>query len=197
MIGGLPRLRTVGVEGPYNVTGVSDTPSRERLFVCQPQRGRSRSMRVRHEDPDEPGAPRLSAAGHGSGCRGADRVLQAGARRAAATSTPASAPASRASWPARRSSTESSAILPALRPGAAHAVSDIELASRLSFFLWSSIPDETLLNLATAGRLREPGVLAAQVRRMIADERADALVSNFAGQWLQLRNLEAKVGPTC
>ncbi len=87
------------------------------------------------------------------------------------------------------------AILPASRPGAAHPVSDVDLASRLSFFLWSSIPDERLLNLATAGRLRQPGVLAAQVKRMIADERADALVSNFTGQWLQLRNLESKVSP--
>jgi hypothetical protein len=74
-------------------------------------------------------------------------------------------------------------------------VNDVDLASRLSFFLWSSIPDEKLLNLATAGQLRQPGVLAAQVKRMIADERADALVSNFTGQWLQLRNLESKVGP--
>jgi hypothetical protein len=82
-----------------------------------------------------------------------------------------------------------------VRAGAAHAVSDVELASRLSFFLWSSIPDQNLLNLAAAGRLRQPGVLAAQVRRMIADERADALVGNFTGQWLQLRNLEAKVAP--
>jgi hypothetical protein len=79
--------------------------------------------------------------------------------------------------------------------GSAYPVSDIELASRLSFFLWSSIPDETLLNLAVAGRLRDPGVMAAQVRRLIADDRADALVSNFAGQWLQLRNLESKVSP--
>ena len=74
-------------------------------------------------------------------------------------------------------------------------MSDIELASRLSFFLWSSIPDEKLLDLAAAGRLREPGVLAAQAQRMIEDERADALVENFTGQWLQLRNLEAKVVP--
>jgi hypothetical protein len=74
-------------------------------------------------------------------------------------------------------------------------VSDVELASRLSFFLWSSIPDARLLDLAIAGRLRQPGVLAAEVRRMIADKRADALVSNFVGQWLQLRNLEAKVRP--
>src|SRR5581483_8710330 len=82
-----------------------------------------------------------------------------------------------------------------IRPGVAHPVSDVDLASRLSFFLWSSIPDEHLLNLATSGRLRQPGVLAAEVKRMLADRRSDALVSNFTGQWLQLRNLEAKVTP--
>ena len=81
------------------------------------------------------------------------------------------------------------------RAGVAHTVSDIELASRLSFFLWSSIPDEKLLDLAAAGRLREPGAVAAQVQRMLEDERVDALVENFTGQWLQLRNLEAKVVP--
>ena len=80
-------------------------------------------------------------------------------------------------------------------PVAAHAISDIELASRLSFFLWSSIPDEELLSMAEEGRLREPGVLEAQVARMVADRRSDAMISNFTGQWLQLRNLEARVRP--
>ena len=84
---------------------------------------------------------------------------------------------------------------PGARAGVAHPVSDVELASRLSFFLWSSIPDEKLLDLAAAGRLREPGVLSAQVHRMLSDDRSDALVDNFTGQWLQLRNLEAKVVP--
>ena len=79
-------------------------------------------------------------------------------------------------------------------PGRAHRVSELDLASRLSFFLWSSIPDDELLNLAIAGRLRAPGVLEAQVRRMIADPRADALMNAFTGQWLQLRNLD-KVMP--
>ena len=65
-----------------------------------------------------------------------------------------------------------------------------ELASRLSYFLWSSMPDDTLFSLAESGALQQPGTLAAQVRRMIADPRADALVSNFAGQWLQFRNLD-------
>src|SRR6185503_11255709 len=64
----------------------------------------------------------------------------------------------------------------------------------LSFFLWSSIPDDELLNLAVAGRLRAPGVLEAQVRRMITDQRADSLMNEFTGQWLQLRNLD-KVTP--
>src|SRR5690606_27912302 len=78
-----------------------------------------------------------------------------------------------------------------LAPGTVYAVSDVELASRLSFFLWSSIPDEELMSLASADRLHEPDVLEAQVRRMLQDEKAEALVSNFAGQWLQLRELEA------
>jgi hypothetical protein len=82
-----------------------------------------------------------------------------------------------------------------MRPGAPHNVSDTELASRLSFFLWSSIPDQRLMTLATTGQLRNPAVLEAQVRRMIADGRADALVSNFTGQWLQLRSLESRVTP--
>ena len=73
--------------------------------------------------------------------------------------------------------------------GASYRINDVELASRLSFFLWSSIPDDELLDLAIAGRLREPAVVEQQVRRMLKDERSRALGSNFAGQWLFLRNL--------
>ncbi|HZM61382.1 MAG TPA: DUF1592 domain-containing protein, partial [Vicinamibacterales bacterium] len=76
-------------------------------------------------------------------------------------------------------------------PGSPYRVSDVELASRLSFFLWSSIPDDELLELASRGQLRKPGVLDAQVRRMLADRRSSALVENFAGQWLQIRNLRS------
>ena len=75
------------------------------------------------------------------------------------------------------------------RRGTVYRISDLELASRLSFFLWSSIPDDELLDLADRGPLHEPAVLEQQVRRMLADERARALGSNFAGQWLYLRNL--------
>jgi len=73
---------------------------------------------------------------------------------------------------------------------AVHPVTDVELASRLSYFLWSSMPDDELLGLAEAGKLRAAGVLDAQVKRMLADERSSALAENFAGQWLELRNLD-------
>jgi mono/diheme cytochrome c family protein len=75
-------------------------------------------------------------------------------------------------------------------PSQVHPVSEIELASRLSYFLWSSMPDDALLGLAEAGRLREPGVLEQQVGRMLADPRSAALADNFAGQWLEIRNLD-------
>jgi hypothetical protein len=175
------------------VTGVSSTPSRERVFVCRP-----------------------ASASEESAC--ANKIFMNLTRRAyrrPVTATDIEAPLSFYKQSRENGGTFDDGIRvgvarvlssplflyrmerdPAVgRPGSAHAVSDVELASRLSFFLWSSIPDQTLLNVAAAGRLREPGALAAQVRRMIADERADALVNNFTGQWLQLRNLESKVAP--
>ncbi len=74
-------------------------------------------------------------------------------------------------------------------PGPARRIGDFELASRLSFFLWSTIPDDRLLQLAGAGKLSQPAVLEAEVRRMLSDPRSHALVENFAGQWLRIRNL--------
>jgi hypothetical protein len=79
---------------------------------------------------------------------------------------------------------------PGKAPGSVYKISDIELASRLSFFLWSSIPDDQLLTLAESGRLSDPSVLQGQVKRMLADSRSRALVKNFSGQWLFLRNIE-------
>ena len=193
MIAGLPRLKTVGVEGPYKVTGVSMTPSRERIFVCKPAAAaeeaacadkifgnlarRAYRRPVTAADIEPPMTFYKQTRGEGgtfdAGIRvGLARILASPSFLYRIEQDPAT-----------------------LRAGSAHAVNDIELASRLSFFLWSSIPDQKLLNLAIAGRLREPGMLAAQVRRMLEDERADALINNFTGQWLQLRNLEAKVSP--
>jgi mono/diheme cytochrome c family protein len=196
MIGGLPRLRTVSIDGPYNVRGVGEGPSRERLFVCHPAAGKGsgdemacatkilsnlarRAYRrpVLSADIEAPMSfykkSRESGGNFDDGIRaGVARVLSSPYFLYRIEKDPAS-----------------------VRAGAAHPVSDIELASRLSFFLWSSIPDEKLLDLAAAGRLREPAVFAEQVHRMLGDERTDALVENFTGQWLQLRNLEAKVAP--
>ena len=218
MIGGLPKLKTVGVEGPYKVTGVSMTPSRERIFICQPRSGadqpRPAAAAVTSSIASRRSAPEISASE--SGC--AQKILANLARRAYRRPVAAediAAPLAFYTEARERGGTFDAGIRagvarilasplflyrierdPAgLRAGTARQVSDLELASRLSFFLWSSIPDDTLLNAATAGRLRAPGVLAAEVRRLIADKRADALVSNFAGQWLQLRNLESKVRP--
>ena len=77
-------------------------------------------------------------------------------------------------------------------PNTVHRISDLELASRLSFFLWSSIPDDELLDVAVRGKLKDPAVLEEQVHRMLADARAQSLASNFAAQWLYLRDVEAK-----
>jgi hypothetical protein len=193
MIGGHARLKIVGIEGPYDVKGISSSPSREKIFVCQPaspatERGCAEKIftnltRRAYRRPAtaadvEPPMTFYTQARDGGGSF--DAGIRAGVARVLAS-------------PSFLYRIERDPV--GARVGTAHPVSDIELASRLSFFLWSSIPDDALLNLATAGRLREPGVLTAQVRRMVADPRADALVSNFVGQWLQLRNLEAKVQP--
>jgi mono/diheme cytochrome c family protein len=193
MIGGMPKLRAVAIDGPYNVKGVSEGPSRQRLFVCHPASpadevncstkiltSLARRAYRRPVTPADVEAPlsfyRKARQGGGS----FDDGIRAGVARI--LSSPNFL---------YRIEKDPSGI----RTGVAHPVSDIELASRLSFFLWSSIPDDKLLDLAAAGRLREPGVLAAQVRRLLEDERSDAFVQNFTGQWLQLRNLESKVVP--
>jgi hypothetical protein len=191
--GGAPKLKTVGIEGPYKITGVSATPSRDRLFLCTPK-----------------------TAAEETAC--ANRILLNVAKRAfrrPVTATDVEAPLAFYTDTRARGESFDAGIRaglarvlvspyflyrverdPAgLRAGTSRRVSDVELASRLSFFLWSSIPDQKLMDLASAGGLRAPGVLAAQVSRMLADPRANALVSNFTGQWLQLRNLESKVQP--
>ena len=185
--GGLPAIASVTIGGPYDVAGVGESPSRRRIFVCRP----------------------AAAAGEE---RCAERILSALARRA--YRRPVSGtdvePLLRA-YRARRLAGGDfdtgiqaglAAVLvsphflfrverdpPGLASGTPYRLDDLELASRLSFFLWSSIPDDELLALAERGRLGAPDVLAAQVRRMLADARAAALVENFFGQWLYLRNL--------
>jgi hypothetical protein len=190
---GLPRLETATIEGPYDATGISDTPSRERIFVCRPASAAEESAcaeaifstltrRAFRRPVDDDDVARPMSFYDDARARGAD--FESGIRAGLARMLVSPSFLFRAEHDS-----------PDVPAGGVHAISDVELASRLSFFLWSSIPDDELLELAIAGRLRDPRVLEAQVRRMIADERADALVANFTGQWLQLRNLEQRVIP--
>jgi hypothetical protein len=186
---GRPHIEALTVIGPFAATGPGDTPTRRRIFICQPE----------NANQEEACARRILAAlaqrAYRRPVSGADLDLllpffregrqkgtfetgiQLALRRLLASPT----------FVFRVEADPANA-----RAGVPFHVSDLELASRLSFFLWSSLPDDTLIDLASRNRLRQPGVLEEQVRRMLADPRADALAENFAGQWLHLRNLENK-----
>ena len=176
------------IGGPYGPTGPGDTDSRRRIFVCQPAAGQAEAPCAR-------------------------QILATLARRAYRRPvTPADLDplmdlfdmgrADGASFDAGIDMALSGVLVsPSFlfrverapehgEPGSVYRISDVDLASRLSFFVWSSIPDDELLRLAEQGRLSEPSVLAAQLARMLADPKARALVDNFAGQWLHLRNVE-------
>jgi mono/diheme cytochrome c family protein len=189
---GLLRLRTMNIEGPYNVTGISETPSRQKIFVCKPTTParettcaaeifstlarRAFRRPVVESDVEAPmefyNTARKDGGNFDAGIRaGVARILASPSFIFRSERDPAT-----------------------MAPGTAHRISELELATRMSFFLWSSIPDDELLNLAIANKLREPKTLEAQVRRMILDPRADTLMTEFTGQWLQLRNL-TKVTP--
>jgi hypothetical protein len=185
---GLPHIDQVVIAGPYNATGPGDTPSRRKVFVCRPANS---SEEV--------------------GC--AKKILTALAREAYRRPiTPTDMETLLSFYQAGRNKGGSfdAGIERALRlilsspefvfrferdpsmvaDGASYRISDLELASRLSFFLWSSIPDDELLNLAVANKLSDPATLDSQIRRMLADSRSQALSTNFAAQWLYLRNLK-------
>jgi hypothetical protein len=182
----VPHLASVEIVGPYNITGPGNTPSRARIFTCRPADAREelpcarwifstlarRALRRPVVEADL--TPLLAFYQEGRKTDGFDGGVEMGLRRLLADPgfvfrferDPASLPV-----------------------GAAHRISDIELASRLSFFLWSSIPDDELLAAAELGTLKDGAVLERQVRRMLGDPRSQALVTNFAGQWLFLREL--------
>jgi hypothetical protein len=181
-------LRSVEIAGPYAPTGAGDSPSRGRVFVCSPSEPQAEpacaakilsTLARRAYRRPVTGAdlePLMAMYGEGR----AEGGFDAGIERAV-------------KWllvsPEFLCRIERD---PAhVAPDTPYRIGDLELASRLSFFLWSSIPDDTLLDLAEKGRLSDEAVLAAQVERMIADRRAEAFVNNFAGQWLYLRNLPA------
>jgi mono/diheme cytochrome c family protein len=185
---GRPHIQTFAVTGPFNPTGTGDTPSRREIFTCRPaspKRERdcasqilSRLARRAYRQPVskvelEPILDFYDAARRRGGF---ESGIQRGLERIVASP--------RFAFRVERDPDS-------VAPGTPYRVSDVELASRLSFFLWSSIPDDTLLDLASRGRLKDPAVLEQQVRRMLADPRSSALVDNFAGQWLQLRNIRS------
>jgi len=179
-----PAVYSLTVNGPYDAKGPGDTPSRRRIFVCT--------------TADEPCARRILT------------TLMQRAYRRPVTDADLQVPL-KFYKEARAGSNFEAGIEMALRAvlvspeflfrveqdpagvatGTNYRISDLALATRLSFFLWSSIPDDELLNLAIGGKLHTPTVLDAQVRRMLADPRSTAMVNNFAEQWLYLRNLSS------
>jgi uncharacterized protein DUF1592/uncharacterized protein DUF1588/uncharacterized protein DUF1585/uncharacterized protein DUF1587/uncharacterized protein DUF1595 len=187
---GIPLIDYVDLTGPFQATGPGDTPSRRRIFSCRP-----------------------ANAGEELPC--ARKILTTLARRAYRRPVTAKDLDLLVSFyqDGRQRGSFDSGIETALRliladpkflfryeadppntaPGAVYRVSDLALASRLSFFLWSSIPDDQLLEVAAQGKLKDPSVVEQQVKRMLADPRADALAGNFAGQWLFLRNLQSAI----
>ena len=185
---GLPHIDQAVISGPYDATGPGDTPSRRKIFVCRPANSSeevgcakkilSTLARQAYRRPITPSdtEPLLSfyQAGRNQG-GGFDAGIERALRLI--LSSPEFV---------FRFEHDPAAVA----DGASYRVNDLELASRLSFFLWSSIPDDELLNLAVAGKLSDPATLDGQVRRMLSDPRAEALSSNFAAQWLYLRNLK-------
>ena len=177
------------IDGPHDVTGPGDTPSRRRIFSCRPGDAidedacvteiLSRLARLAYRRPVTPDdlAVLRSFYRDGRADGGFDAGIQAALERMLA--------APDFVFRIEREPVD-------LAAGTSYRVSDLELASRLASFLWSSIPDAQLLDVAVAGTLTEPGVLEQQVRRMLADARATALVDNFFTQWFGIMHL-AKV----
>ena len=189
-----PRVGSIGITGPLRDEGPGDTPSRRRILICQPATPTA-------EDERDCATEILSALARRAyrrPVRGEDvgtllEFYDAGRQTGDFESG--------IQFALERLLASPDLLLRIQRdpvdaePGTIYAVSDNELASRLSFFLWSSLPDDELLGLAEDGTLRDPVVLERQVRRMLADDRAAALIDGFVGQWLYLRNL-ASVYPT-
>lgn len=180
------RFSAITISGPYNIQGHGDTPSRRQIFLCHPETAKEEAPcaakilsnlalhAYRRPVTDAALKPLLTFYQAGRKEGDFDNGIEM-ALRAMLVSPEF---LFRIERDPRTTAT-----------GAVYPLSDYELASRLSFFLWSSIPDDQLLQLAGQGKLREPKVLSAQVSRMLEDRKSKALISNFAGQWLYLRNL--------
>lgn len=187
---GRPHVSTLTIVGPFNATGPGDTASRRRIFECRPSQAseeRACAARIvatlarrayRHEPSDDDLQPLMAFYDLGRAEGSFDTGIQRALHRLLAS-------------PKFLLRVERQP--PGIPAGQAYRISDVELASRLSFFLWSTVPDDELLELALQGRLADRPTLEAQVRRMLRDPRSRALVDGFASQWLQLRNLRSVV----
>ena len=187
-----PAVRSVSIAGPFDPTGIGETPSRERIFSCRP------ATAPASEDDAVDCATSIIASLARRAYRRPVTVddldqlvsffrsgyVDGGFEEGIATALRALLASPEFLFRIERDPEQ-------VGPSVPYRVSDLELASRLSFFLWSSLPDEELLDVATAGELSDEQVLERQVRRMLADPRAKALTTNFASQWLHLRNLDA------
>ena len=183
----LPHLHEFQVTGPIKVAGLSETPSRRKIFTCRPadsageipcaKKILSALARQAYRRPVNANDLEDLLSFYQSGRNGAD--FETGIRTAlqAILASP--------EFVFRFERTPAG-----IAPGTNYRVTDLELASRLSYFLWSSAPDEPLLTVAAQGRLHNPVVLETQVRRMLADRRSEALAASFAGEWLHLQNLK-------
>jgi len=178
----LPGIGSLEIRGPYDVKGPGNSPSRQRIFVCNPRAGDedgcarrilSQLARRAYRRPVNDEDLRALTAFYKSG-RSFDSGIEMALQRILVSPE----------FLFRMERDPANAA-----PGAPYRISDVELASRLSFFLWSSIPDDELLAAAEHGQLRQPAVLEQQVRRMLADPRSKEMVSNFTGQWLYVRNV--------
>ena len=187
---GYPHIDEVILTGPFKATGVGDTPSRRRIFVCQPKAAAD----------EEACASRILSTLARRAYRGdvakedlqtLQEFFQRG-RRDGGSFDAGIDLALRRLLASPKFLVRVERDPASVAAGAPYRLSDLEIASRLSFFLWSSIPDDTLLDVASKGGLSTAAGLDQQVRRMLADPKSQALVDNFVGQWLQLRNLRTK-----
>jgi hypothetical protein len=186
---GRPHIQTLSITGPFNAKGVSDTPSRRRIFVCHPA----------SSGAEEPCAKQiissLARRAYRQPLAGSDLQRLVGfyqtGRKEGGTFEAGIEMALQRILASPKFVFRVERDPENVVAGTAYRISDVELASRLSFFLWSSIPDEELLKVASEGKLKNPDVLDREVRRMLADPKSQALVANFAGQWLHLRNLKS------
>ncbi|MGV3590359.1 MAG: DUF1592 domain-containing protein [Gammaproteobacteria bacterium] len=180
-------LNQIEVQGPFDPAGLSDTPAREKIFTCYPSAPADEEACAREIIGR---TLRLAYRGTQSG-NDLDRLMAVYAQSSAAEGFEMGVRHALTAIIASPKFFYREETLPAQAvPGSVYALTDLELAARLSFFLWSSIPDAELLDLAEAGKLHEDDVLAQQVSRMLRDPRAETLASNFAYQWLNLAKLD-------